>query len=72
MILEFANLQWVHPGLVLIVGAWAIPFLKGRIKRSAMLLLPAIALFVCLRMTPGSYGEVSFLGQDLVLAAWTS
>ena len=66
MILEFVNLQWVHPGLLLIVGAWAIPFLKGRIKRSAMLLLPAIALFICLRMTPGSYGEVSFLGQDLV------
>ncbi|MCH8968332.1 MAG: Na(+)/H(+) antiporter subunit D [Planctomycetes bacterium] len=66
MTLEFLNLQWVHPGLLLIVGAWAIPFLKGRIKRLAMLLLPAAALLVCLRMTPGSYGEVSFLGQDLV------
>ena len=31
-----------------------------------MLLLPAAALFLCVRMTEGTYGEVSFLGQELV------
>ena len=31
-----------------------------------MLLLPGAALALCLRMTPGTYGEVSFLGLDLV------
>ena len=60
------TLEWVHPGVLLIVGAWALPFLKGRGKRVGMLLLPAAALVVCLRMTPGTYGEVSFLGQNLV------
>ncbi len=60
------TLEWVHPGLVLILGAWVLPFLKGRARSLAMLLLPAAALGICLRMTPGIYGAVSFLGQDLV------
>ena len=60
------TLEWVHPGLLLILGAWVLPLLKGRVKRGAMLILPIAALAVCLRMTPGTYGEVSFLGQDVV------
>ena len=60
------TLEWVHPGLMLILGAWVLPFLKGRLRDLVMLLLPAAALALCLRMTPGTYGEVSFLGQDLV------
>ena len=61
------TIEWVHPGLLLIVGAWILPFLKGRIKRGVMLLLPAAALLDCLLMKPGTYGVVSFLGQELVL-----
>ena len=66
MNLGLLNIDWIHPGLLLIVGAWVLPFLKGRGKRAAMLLLPALALVVCLRMTPGADREVSILGQDLV------
>ena len=57
---------WVHPGLLLILGAWMLPLLKGRVKRAAMLVLPASALIDCLLMTPGTYGVTSFLGQDVV------
>ncbi len=60
------SLEWVHPGLLLILGAWALPLLRGRVRRLALLLLPAAALVICLRMTPGIYGQVNFLGQDLV------
>ena len=60
------TLEWVHPGLVLILGAWVLPFLKGQLKRAAMLILPAAALAACVRMSPGTYGEASFLGQNLV------
>ena len=60
------TLEWVHPGLLLILGAWVLPFLKGRIKRTVMLILPAAAVAVCLRMTEGNYGVVNFLGQELV------
>jgi multicomponent Na+:H+ antiporter subunit D len=59
------TLEWVHPGLLLILGAWLLPFLRGRIKRVAMLALPAAALLDCVLMTPGTYGVVSVLGQDL-------
>ena len=61
------TLEWVHPGLLLILGAWLLVFLKGPIKRVAMLVLPVAALIDCLLMSPGTYGAVSFLGQDLVL-----
>jgi multicomponent Na+:H+ antiporter subunit D len=58
--------EWVHPGLLLIVGAWILPVLKGRTKRLAMVLLPAAALVDCLLMEPGTYGVLPFLGHELV------
>ena len=60
------TLEWIHPGLLLILGAWVLPLLKGRVKRVAMLVLPASAMVVCWLTTPGTYGAVSFLGQELV------
>ena len=59
-------LEWVHPGLLLILGAWVLPLLKGRVKRVGMLVLPAAALVICWLSTPGTYGVVVFLGQELV------
>ena len=58
------TIEWIHPGLILILGAFVLPFLGGRIKRVAMLVLPAAAVVDCLVMTPGTYGVVSFLGQE--------
>jgi multicomponent Na+:H+ antiporter subunit D len=60
------TVEWLHPGLLLIVGAWVLPLLKGTIKRAAMVILPLVALGLCLRMTEGTYGVVPFLGQELV------
>src|SRR5712691_10531433 len=60
------TVEWVHPGLLLIAGAWLLPFLKGRINRVAMLILPAAALIDCLLMKPGTFGVTNFLGQELV------
>jgi multicomponent Na+:H+ antiporter subunit D len=58
--------EWVHPGLLLILGGWILPLLKGRTKRVVMVLLPASALVDCLLLKPGTYGVVRFLGQELV------
>jgi multicomponent Na+:H+ antiporter subunit D len=58
--------EWVHPGLVLIAGAWIVPLVKGRTKQAVMILLPAVALIDCLLLAPGTHGAVRFLGQDLV------
>ena len=60
------TLEWIHPGLLLILGAWILPLLKGRVKQGAMLVVPGAALIGCLLMTPGTHGVVSFLGQELV------
>ena len=59
------TIEWLHPGLLLILGAWVIPILKGRVKRAFMLALPLAALVTCLLMTQGNYGKMSFLGQDV-------
>ena len=58
--------DWVHPGLVLILGAWILPFLKGGLKKAAMIAIPGGAMFLCFTMSQGNFCEVSFLGQDLV------
>ena len=58
--------EWVHPGLLLIIGAWLVPLLKGRAKRSVMIAVPAAALIDCILLEPGTHGVVRFLGQDLV------
>ena len=60
------TVEWVHPGLLLIVGAWLLPLLKGQTKRVFMILLPALALIDCVLLQPGTYGVVPFLGQNLV------
>ena len=60
------TIEWLHPGLLLIFGAWGLPFLRGRLKQLGMLLLPGAALAICLHMTPGTYGQIDFLGQELV------
>jgi multicomponent Na+:H+ antiporter subunit D len=58
--------EWVHPGLLLVLGAWLLPLLKGKVKRLFMVLLPALALVDCVLLEPGTHGVVRFLGQDLV------
>ncbi|MGH9721104.1 MAG: Na(+)/H(+) antiporter subunit D [Bryobacteraceae bacterium] len=60
------TVEWVHPGLLLIVGAWLLLLVKGRARRVMMLVLPAAALIDCVLMQPGTYGATSFLGQELV------
>ncbi len=61
------TIEWIHPGLILILGAFVLPLLSGRIKRVAMVVLPAAAVVDCLFLTtPGTHGEVSFLGQEMV------
>jgi len=63
------NVEWVHPGLLLIIGAWVVPLFKvfrGRARHVAMIALPAAALVDCILMQPGTHGVVPFLGQELV------
>jgi multicomponent Na+:H+ antiporter subunit D len=60
------TVEWVHPGLLLIAGAWILPLLRGWTKRAVIVLLPVLALIDCVLMQPGTYGVVRALGQELV------
>ena len=59
-------INWIHPGLLLILGALLIPFMKGKAKKIYMVALPAAALIDCVLMSPGAYGVVHFLNYNLV------
>jgi multicomponent Na+:H+ antiporter subunit D len=58
--------EWIHPGFVLILGAWFLPLFRGTAKRAVLVALPAAALLATVLMTPGTYGVVRFLGQEVV------
>ena len=61
-------IEWVHPGLIFILGALLIPVLKGRWKKIYLLLLPIAALIDLLYMSTskGVFWRIPLLGYELV------
>ncbi|MCG8530124.1 MAG: Na(+)/H(+) antiporter subunit D, partial [Desulfovibrionales bacterium] len=55
------------PGLILILGAMAVPFLKGWIKQAWMLALPVLVFASLLFLPLGNHWIVPFIGYDLIL-----
>jgi multicomponent Na+:H+ antiporter subunit D len=55
----------VSPGLVLIVGALAVPLLRGRLRAAYMLALPVVALWILLGLPHGTFGDIQVLGTTL-------
>jgi multicomponent Na+:H+ antiporter subunit D len=55
------------PAFILVLGAMLIPFLKGNIQRAYMLALPAIALFVVIKLPLGTFWTIELCGFDLIL-----
>ena len=53
------------PGLILILGALPVPFLRARFRDGYLLALPIIGLALVLTLEPGAYGRVAFLGFEL-------
>ncbi|OGP63917.1 MAG: Na(+)/H(+) antiporter subunit D [Deltaproteobacteria bacterium RBG_13_53_10] len=66
-------MEWLHPGLIYILGVPLIPLLRGKVKQAYLLLLPLLAFTVLLLMSKGvflSEGRIwslPFLGHQLVL-----
>jgi len=54
------------PGLILIVGAIFVPFIKGRAKSVYMMSLPVISFLILLQLAKGVHGAVTLFGFDLV------
>ncbi|MBN1322814.1 MAG: Na(+)/H(+) antiporter subunit D [Methanotrichaceae archaeon] len=66
-------IEWVHPGVILIVGAFIIPFLKGRWRKAYLLIPPVLAFIDLILMYMGVFGDIPasrwqlpFLGYELV------
>jgi multicomponent Na+:H+ antiporter subunit D len=59
--------KFIHPALFFILGAFLIPFLKGRIKQVYLLVLPAVAFYTVLNMPLGIFGEINYLGFKIIL-----
>lgn len=57
---------WMHPAAFYILGAFLIPFLKGRAKQIFLLLVGAAAFLTVVSMSQGVFGTVKFIGLDLV------
>jgi multicomponent Na+:H+ antiporter subunit D len=55
------------PGLILILGALPVPFLRGVVRQAYMLALPLLGLASLLLLEPGSHGQLDFLGTELTL-----
>jgi len=52
------------PGLLLIVGAILLPFIKGNLRSAYMLLLPLIGIWQLMLLEPGTFGIMSPLGFE--------
>ncbi len=58
---------WLHPSLILIVGALLLPFLKGPVKKPFLLLVPLLAFIDVYSMNNsyGIYGVIEFMDWNL-------
>jgi multicomponent Na+:H+ antiporter subunit D len=60
---------WLHPGLILIVGALLLPLIPSRLaklKQGYLLLVPLLVFLRTLMLSKGTFGEVQFLDWTLV------
>ncbi len=59
-------IEWVHPGLIFIIGALLIPFVRGEWKKAYLLLLPIAALIDLSMMSEGVFWRIPLLEYELV------
>jgi len=59
--------DWLHPGLLFVVGALVIPLLKGRLLQGWLLLVPLLAIADVAALSPGNFGSFEFIGVHLVI-----
>lgn len=57
---------WLHPALILIVGACFIPFVRGALRVPFLLAVPTAAFAAILSMSHGTFGIVPFADWNLV------
>jgi multicomponent Na+:H+ antiporter subunit D len=61
--------NWFHPSVFLIIGAFVIPFVRGKAQKALMLAVPLLAVASVFFMSPGNYWTCHFLGAQLTFGA---
>jgi multicomponent Na+:H+ antiporter subunit D len=56
---------WIHPALILILGALLLPLVPKQLKRAYLLLVPILVFARVLTLTKGTFGVVTILGWHL-------
>jgi multicomponent Na+:H+ antiporter subunit D len=56
---------WVHPSLILLLGALLLPLIPSRLRQGYLLLIPILVFARIHGMAEGTYGEVPFLSWTL-------
>jgi multicomponent Na+:H+ antiporter subunit D len=56
---------WLHPSLVLLIGALLVPLLRGRARTALLLVAPVLAFALVLTSHPGIYGVARFMDRQL-------
>ena len=59
------NDLWLHPALVMIAGCLLLPFVRGPLRQTLLLAVPACAFALVLLMSPGVHAVGPFLGLEL-------
>ncbi len=59
--------DFLHPSLIMMGGALAVPLLHGNAKRVFMVLLPLVSLFNLLQIPHGVHLQPEFLGLSLTM-----
>ncbi|MHB8090800.1 MAG: Na(+)/H(+) antiporter subunit D [Syntrophales bacterium] len=54
--------NWIHPAIFYFVGALFLPFLRGKLKKVFILLIPTAAIISVAMTNYGNYGAYNFLG----------
>jgi multicomponent Na+:H+ antiporter subunit D len=59
-------IDWFHPSIFFIFGAFLIPFLRGKVQQVYLMTIPALAILSVAFMSQGTFWTYSFAGTPLV------
>ncbi|NSY41289.1 Na(+)/H(+) antiporter subunit D [Leisingera sp. ANG59] len=59
--------EWMHPALLMILGALLLPLTRGTGQKLLSLLVPLLVLYSVSQLVPGTSGEIAFAGVELVM-----
>ncbi len=57
--------DFIHPGLVLILGSFLIPVLPSTVRNAYSVFIGTVAFFLCITASPGMYGSINIFGLDI-------